>query len=369
MDKINLDKTKPQINITSPEEAKEYILNEQVTAGWSATDSLSGIETAAGTVPDGSNIDTATVGEKTFTVTALDLAGNQEAKTINYYVRYIYTSLSPAEGKKILKGRPFLVRFRLTDAQGNSVPDAVAKLYMTGPDGQEIEAISATHIALGLVSGVTDPAPSQDYIKYLQDLVKDQTDLDDEEMTNILTLIHNATDALGRETAGNQFHYYMLSQQYIFDPYTWNLQAGNWQLRIALDDVTSKYTDIELFEILVPLLDQLGIKPQMAEPGAPIVDIGRLTGTQIQGASQPVEDSNPEETQLTDNNGNNEAAVTDQTQGDTSSAGNSNPIGPQPDPSHVSGEGDFGDRDVEASGQTEGFYITPGPDNQDTTEQ
>jgi len=276
VDKINLDKTKPQINITSPGENQEYILNQKVNAAWTTSDNLSGVETAQGTVADGNEFNTATVGENSFTVEATDLAGNQESKTIKYYVRYNYTSLSPANGKKILKGDPFfLVRFKLSDAQGQSVTNAVAKLYLTGPDGKEIEAISRTHVALGLVAGVTDPNAGG-LIGDLQDLIKDQIDLEDKEINQILTLIHTGVDSLGQQTAGNQFHYYLLSQQYIFDPYTCNLQTGQYQLRIALDDGTSKYTNIEIYQIQIPLLNQT--LPKLTLPGL--------------GSSQPVNSQN-----------------------------------------------------------------------------
>ncbi len=80
VDKINIDKTKPQITITSPAENQEYILNQKATAAWTTSDSLSGIESAQGTVPDGTDINTATVGENSFTVEAIDLAGNQETQ-------------------------------------------------------------------------------------------------------------------------------------------------------------------------------------------------------------------------------------------------------------------------------------------------
>ncbi len=63
---INIDNTPPQITINSPINGSEYILNQTVLANWSAYDSLSGIASATGTVPNGSTIDTGIVGAMVF---------------------------------------------------------------------------------------------------------------------------------------------------------------------------------------------------------------------------------------------------------------------------------------------------------------
>jgi hypothetical protein len=72
---INIDKTPPVVTITLPGTG-EYVLNQSITASWSATDALSGVVApASGTV----SIDTSSVGTKTFTLpagTAMDKAGN-----------------------------------------------------------------------------------------------------------------------------------------------------------------------------------------------------------------------------------------------------------------------------------------------------
>jgi len=83
---INIDKTPPEVTITLPKNGK-YVLNESVTATWSATDALSGVVSpVSGTV----SIDTSSVGTKTFTLpagTVMDKAGNSSLKvTISYSV-------------------------------------------------------------------------------------------------------------------------------------------------------------------------------------------------------------------------------------------------------------------------------------------
>jgi len=83
---VSIDKTPPTITINFPVNCAHYIVNEDIHADWTTSDSLSGIATQSGTVPTGSAIDTATIGSKQFTVTATDMAGNQNTKTVSYTV-------------------------------------------------------------------------------------------------------------------------------------------------------------------------------------------------------------------------------------------------------------------------------------------
>jgi len=81
---INIDKTPPEVTITLPDTG-EYVLNQSITATWSATDALSGVVSpVSGTV----SIDTSSVGTKTFTLpagTAMDKAGNSSLKVTKSY--------------------------------------------------------------------------------------------------------------------------------------------------------------------------------------------------------------------------------------------------------------------------------------------
>ena len=83
---VSIDRTPPVITINVPVNCAHYILNEDVVADWTTSDSLSGIATQSGTVPAGSAIDTATPGSKQFTVTATDTAGNLNTKMVSYTV-------------------------------------------------------------------------------------------------------------------------------------------------------------------------------------------------------------------------------------------------------------------------------------------
>ena len=71
----------------TPAEGATFVQNEQVAASFSWSDAGgSDVDTCAGTVQDGADIDTATVGTKTFAVTATDAAGNTSTVTRSYTV-------------------------------------------------------------------------------------------------------------------------------------------------------------------------------------------------------------------------------------------------------------------------------------------
>ena len=189
---INIDRTAPQISITTPGDGATCALGAAISAGWSANDSLSGLASASGTVPSGSALDTATVGTHTFSVTAADTAENRSTASRTYYVRYAYSGiLEPinADGTSIFKlGSTVPVKFQLRDANGAFVTTAVARIYVAqlsnGIAGTEIEAVSTA-----------------------------------------------------AATSGNLFRY--TGDQYIFNLGTKSLSRGTWQIRIAIDDGAS----------------------------------------------------------------------------------------------------------------------------------
>jgi hypothetical protein len=81
---IHIDKTLPEVTITLPGTG-EYVLNQSITATWSATDALSGV---VAPVSGSVSIDTSSVGTKTFTLpagTAMDKAGNSSLEVTKSY--------------------------------------------------------------------------------------------------------------------------------------------------------------------------------------------------------------------------------------------------------------------------------------------
>ncbi len=114
-------------------------------------------------------------------------------------ILYNYSGiLPPLKDNAIVKlGATIPVKFQLQDANGNFVTNAVAKIYVAkisnGITGTEIEG--------------------------------------------------NSTSAA---TTGNMFRYDSTANQYIFNMGTKGLTVGTWQIRIELDDGTSKYAIIRL---------------------------------------------------------------------------------------------------------------------------
>jgi len=83
-----LDTTPPVVSITTPADGATYTLNQSVMAAYACNDPDSTAVTCAGTVPNGSPIDTASIGSKTFTVAGTDQANNQASKSVTYSVGY-----------------------------------------------------------------------------------------------------------------------------------------------------------------------------------------------------------------------------------------------------------------------------------------
>jgi hypothetical protein len=81
-----LDKTAPKIAISTPADGATYPKNSNVVAHFTCFDTASDIASCVGTVADGSNLPTGTVGSKSFKVTAKDVAGNTATKTVFYRI-------------------------------------------------------------------------------------------------------------------------------------------------------------------------------------------------------------------------------------------------------------------------------------------
>jgi len=185
------DMTPPVINITTPQNDDIYLLNQIVSAGWSADDGDgTGVASESETVP----IDTSTVGEKTFEVTAEDYAKNTDTKTVTYYVLGFSGILPPIkpDGTKVFKlGSTIPVKFQLWDAGKNPITDAEASISL--------------------------------------DKVIDNTPVEDPEDGG-------STSAA---TEGNLFRYDDTDNQYIFNLATKTLSRGTWEITITVNGTGS----------------------------------------------------------------------------------------------------------------------------------
>ena len=117
---IKIDKTAPTISVTSPT-AGSYLLNQPATVDFGCTDNLSGVASCTGSSPNGSALDTASIGAKSVTVSTTDVAGNTSLPTVvNYTVGYGIVALYD-QTKAHKSGSTIPIKIRLVDASGASV--------------------------------------------------------------------------------------------------------------------------------------------------------------------------------------------------------------------------------------------------------
>jgi probable HAF family extracellular repeat protein len=83
---VNVDRTVPTISITSPENGASFAQGAALAASFTCSDATSGVASCAGTVSAGAAIPTDTAGNRTFTVTATDAAGNTSTSTVTYTI-------------------------------------------------------------------------------------------------------------------------------------------------------------------------------------------------------------------------------------------------------------------------------------------
>ena len=82
---IKVDTVKPAIALSVPTNNASYGLNQSVTASYTCSDATSGVASCVGTSVNGALI-TSTPGKQTFSVTAIDNAGNTTTKSVTYHV-------------------------------------------------------------------------------------------------------------------------------------------------------------------------------------------------------------------------------------------------------------------------------------------
>jgi hypothetical protein len=118
---INVDLTPPSPPAIIAPGGSSYLLNAKVAASYSCSDALSGIASCTGTVPNGSNLSTSTLGQNTFAVTVTDKAGNSNSTATTYYVVYNFV-LTPVKSPANLGSAVPLV-WQLTDSAGKIITD------------------------------------------------------------------------------------------------------------------------------------------------------------------------------------------------------------------------------------------------------
>ena len=94
-----------------------YLLNQVAAAGFQCTDTGSGVATCIGPVANGAAFNTASVGAKSFTVNATDVAGNTSQQSVNYTVTYGVSPLFD-QTKANKSGSTIPIKLDLVDASG-----------------------------------------------------------------------------------------------------------------------------------------------------------------------------------------------------------------------------------------------------------
>ena len=140
MQPVRIDRTVPQAHAVTPIDDATFVQNERVEAQFSCSDAGgSDIDTCVGTVANGADIDTSTVGTKTFEVTATDAAGNTRTVTRSYTVVDVtppgITLDTPAAGAAFERRATVPAEYACTDEVGGS---GLATCIGTVPDGAPV---------------------------------------------------------------------------------------------------------------------------------------------------------------------------------------------------------------------------------------
>jgi hypothetical protein len=100
-----IDLKPPTITVTTPVSGATYKADQILSAAYSCTDLGSGVAACVGTVPTGSNVDTAPNGistPKTFVVNSADKVGNSSSQSVSYTIscHYVGLGVSPTTVSK-----------------------------------------------------------------------------------------------------------------------------------------------------------------------------------------------------------------------------------------------------------------------------
>jgi len=124
---VPIDTSAPTVTLDTPPTAPAtYTLGQVVKSSFQCDDGGSGVASCVGTVANGANVPTTSIGDKTFTVTATDFAGHTTTVTHTYKVIFAFDGFfQPVDNLPVLNlvsaGSSVPVRFSLGGYQGLSI--------------------------------------------------------------------------------------------------------------------------------------------------------------------------------------------------------------------------------------------------------
>jgi hypothetical protein len=146
MTSFEQDVNKPTIDIAAPVAGVSYEIGSTVPADFSCADAETAVESCVGTVADGAPIATGQTGHFEFTVTATDLAGNTETKTV------VYSVLHDAANGTVTGNVPGTLALTVGNADFGAFTPGLAKVYNAGTMANVISS------AGDAVLSVSDPS-------------------------------------------------------------------------------------------------------------------------------------------------------------------------------------------------------------------
>ncbi|MDX6450918.1 MAG: hypothetical protein QOH16_967 [Gaiellaceae bacterium] len=150
------DTTLPTVTLTTPAQGASFAQNAVVNASYTCADETA-LASCVGDVADGAPIDTATLGNYTFTVTATDGAGNVARLAHDYVVVDVtapsITITSPVEGAVYTLNQAAAASYSCADEAGGS-----GLATCGGPVGSGAAISTATAGSFGFTVNATDNA-------------------------------------------------------------------------------------------------------------------------------------------------------------------------------------------------------------------
>jgi hypothetical protein len=165
-----VDRKAPTVTITRPT-ASAYLFRQSVLAEYSCEDGagsgLAATDGCKGTVANGGAIDTATVGSKTFRVTAVDAVGNTSGpRTVTYQVNYDWSGFFQPIDMGMLNtakaGSAIPVKFKLGGYAGMAIfskTPTATKIACPSESQAPVEEVATTS-----TSGLQWDATAQQYV-------------------------------------------------------------------------------------------------------------------------------------------------------------------------------------------------------------